>query len=324
VVTLVAVTPAPPASADELVEELRALPYKIVYETHRDGNWELFMVGADGSGPVNLTNTPEVNEICPHVSPDGTRVTFLVDRGRGESLERSAWCMNLDGTDRRLIGRKIRWSCWSPDGERVAYTKQEEESFSYSDGTTVGLFFYDTSRGSHQQHPNGEIYHIYNLCWSPDARWLMATVHAGMGYRHTNLAIEADGNGVFDLGLRGCRPDVSPDGKRIAWGETDWTLRVADLDLSGPVPKVSGIRSLVTSEKPVMVYHVDWSPDGKYVAFSRGTHQRRLGRSPAYLGIPGEGWDLCVADAAQTNRWVAITSDGKSNKEPDWVSQGEE
>ena len=175
--------------------------------------------------------------------------------------------------------------------------------------------------GAHAQHPNEAIRHVYNIGWSPDGRWITATVHAGMGYRHTNLAIQADGNKVVDLGISGCRPDVSPDGKRIAWGETDWTLRVADLDLSGLEPKVSGIRSVVTSEKPMMVYHVDWSPDGRYVAFSRGPHQKRLGRSPAYLGIPGEGWELCVADAAQENRWVAITKDGKSNKEPDWTPQ---
>jgi Tol biopolymer transport system component len=281
------------------------------------------MAGADGSGAVNLTQTSEVNEICPHVSPDGTKVTFLVDEGKGESLVRSAWLMNLDGTERRLIGKKIRWSCWSPDGTRIAYTKQEEDSFSYADGTTIGLFFFDPATGRHLQHPNDEIYHIYNLCWSPDGNWLAATVHAGMGYRHTNLAIEANGNGVFDLGLRGCRPDISPDGKRVAWGESDWTLRVADLDLSGPKPKVSGIRTVASSEKPVMVYHVDWSPDGKYVAFARGPHKRRMGRSPAYLGISGEDWNICVADAEQENRWVAITSDGKSNMEPDWAPASE-
>lgn len=314
---------APAALADDLIGELKSLPYKIVYETCRDGNWELTMVDADGSNPVNLTRTPDVNELCPHVSPDGRRVSFLVDEGEGGSLVRSAWMMNLDGSGRRLIDRKIRWSCWSPDGTRVAYTKQEDESFSYSDGTTVGLFFFDPATESHEEHPNKSICHVYNICWSPDGNWLTATVHAGMGYQHTNLAIEAHGQGAFDLGIPGCRPDISPDGKRIAWGESDWTLRVADLDLSGPRPTVSGIRSVVASEKPMMVYHVDWSPDGRYVAFTRGPHKRRLARSPAYLGIQGQGWNICVADASQENRWVAITADGQSNKEPDWATVGE-
>lgn len=64
---------------------------------------------------------------------------------------------------------------------------------------------------------------------------------------------------------------------------------------------------------------VDWSPDGRFLAFSRGPHQKRLGRSPAYLGIKGEGWNICVADATQQDRYLTITVDGHSNREPDWV-----
>jgi hypothetical protein len=30
-----------------------------------------------------------------------------------------------------------------------------------------------------------------------------------------------------------------------------------------------------------------------------------------------------VADATAANRWVAITTDGNSNKEPDWVPGGD-
>ncbi|NQV32216.1 MAG: hypothetical protein HQ515_05950, partial [Phycisphaeraceae bacterium] len=40
---------------------LTQIPFKIVYETFRTtqgkGNWELYLVNADGSGGINLTNT---------------------------------------------------------------------------------------------------------------------------------------------------------------------------------------------------------------------------------------------------------------------------
>jgi len=55
------------------------------------------------------------------------------------------------------------------------------------------------------------------------------------------------------------------------------------------------------------------------VDFTRGLYKKGLGLSPALVGLRAPGWDLCVADAAATNRWVAITTDGNSNKEPDWV-----
>ena len=92
------------AAAAELIDELKQLPLKIVYETHRDGNWELYMIRADGTGTVNLTTTPAVNELYPHVSPDGSRLSFVVD-GEEEGVKvRSVWMMNLDGSGRRRSG----------------------------------------------------------------------------------------------------------------------------------------------------------------------------------------------------------------------------
>lgn len=103
VFTLAAVAFSPVAWAEEeLLAELKNVGHKIVFETFRDGNWELFMSNADGSGEVNLTKTPEVNELYPHVSPDGTKVSFVVDAGEGASKTRSVWYMNIDGTGRTL------------------------------------------------------------------------------------------------------------------------------------------------------------------------------------------------------------------------------
>ena len=59
--------------------QLGKIRHKIVYESFQDNNWEIMMVNADGSNPVNLTHTPEVNELYPHVSPDGKKICFVVD-----------------------------------------------------------------------------------------------------------------------------------------------------------------------------------------------------------------------------------------------------
>jgi len=80
-----------------------------------------------------------------------------------------------------------------------------------------GIFFYDIDTHKHREHRNKSLYHLYNICWSPDGNWFLATVHGGMGFKHANLAIEANGTGVFDLTkykVTGCRPDFSLDGKR--------------------------------------------------------------------------------------------------------------
>ncbi len=309
----------PPASAAELTDRLRDVDCKIVYETYQNDNWELFLCDADGSNPVNLTRTPDISELYPHVSPDGAKVCFVVDAGDGPTKTRDLYWMNMDGSGRTLVANSARQPCWKSDSSTIAYLKAEFEKFSFWDYATKGIFFYDLATGGHRQHPNEKIHHLYNPCWSPDGKWFVATVHAGMGFGHAILAIEADGPRVVDLHIHGCRPDISPDGKRVVWGASDWELRIGDLDYSSAEPKIVNARDLVAIKKPMKVYHADFSPDGKYVTFSHGPAVKRLGFVSEIVGIQAEGWNICVADAAATNRWVTITTDGKSNKEPDWA-----
>lgn len=307
------------AAAADLADELKGVAHKIVYETWQGDNWELFVASADGSQLVNLTKTPKIHELYPHVSPDGKKICFVCDEGEGPTKIRNVYYMNLDGTGRTLVATNARQPCWKADSTAIAYLKGEFEKFSYTDYATKGIVVYDLATGRHREHPNKQLHHLYNLCWSPDNKWFLATVHAGMGYGHAILAIEADGPKVFNLKIPGCRPDISPDGKRIAWGPDDWVLRVGDLDTSGPQPQVINAHDVVTSAQPMKVYHIDWSPDGQYVTYSRGPAKKRLGLIPEIVGVRAEGWDIYVADPAATNRSIQITHDGNCNKEPDWV-----
>ena len=313
----------PPPPSEEFSKALKSVPYRIVYETWQNDNWELFSVKADGSDPVNLTKTPDLSELYPHVSPDGTKVSFIVEEGSahgGEPTARSVWFMNLDGTGRTKVADGAREACWNGDGTAIAYLKAEfPDKFVYEDFATRGIGFYDLKTGKHSDHPNTDLHHLYNLCWAPDGKWFVATVHAGMGYKHAILAIEAQGTKVVDLKIPGCRPDLRFDGKKVAWGSDDITLSIGDLDFDSPTPSVKNIRAVVKSEEPLHIYHVDWSPDGKYVAFSRGPKQKNLKAAPEIIGVKARGWNIAVADAEKESVWWPITADGNCDKEPDWA-----
>src|SRR5262245_61299761 len=62
------------APSPALARDLGSMPYRIVFETRRDGNGEIYRMNADGSNPVNLTRTPDVDECYPKASPDGTKI----------------------------------------------------------------------------------------------------------------------------------------------------------------------------------------------------------------------------------------------------------
>ena len=297
---------------------LEEIPFKIVYETYRRTgdrqNWELFLINPDGTNPVNLTGTPDVDEMYPHVSPDGTKICFVTDEGTGRKV-RSVYYMKVNGTGRVKVADNARQPCWSPDGKSIAYLKGEYERYSTREYATSGLFIYNLQTRQHQQHPNKALHHIYAICWSPDGNWFVGAVHGGMDYSDTILTFEANGTKLFDLekwAVRGCRPDFSPDGTKMTWGETDWNLCVGDFDARSGAPRVTNIRDVVNCQRKFKVYHVDFSPDGRYIAFSYGPF-----KGGQQVAGKARGWNICVGDL--TGKWVQITTDGNHNKEPDWV-----
>ncbi len=308
-------TPSPTSALN-----LKAIPYKIVYETYRQTqgrpNWELYTMNADGSEPNNLTKTPELDELYPHVSPDGSKICFVVDEGTNRRNKvRSVYYMNIDGTGRVEVARNARESCWGPDGKSIAYLKGEFERYNISEYATSGLYIYDLQTGKSRQHPNPALEHLYAICWSPDGKWFLGVVKGNSEYSDAILAIDANGPGVFDLakwGVKGCRPDFSSDGKMITWGNTDWDLCVGQIDFNSVEPKVTNIRKFAGCERDWKVYHVDFSPDCKYIAFSYGPTS-----GSQTVGGFARGWNICVTDLS--GKWVQITTDGNNNKEPDWI-----
>ena len=304
-----------PARKAQLRAELKKLPHKIVFESFRGGNWDLLRINADGSGLVHLTRTPKVHEMYPHASADGTKICFVADEGRRRARRRNIYYMNADGAGRTLVARNAYQPCWGPAGKTIAYAPGEYDRHSNRGYATKGVAMYDLSTGKVRPHPNDTLHHLYALCWSPDWRWLLATVEGAMGYKHADLAIEASGTKLFPFKIiRGCRPDVSPDGKKVAWNATDQDIFVADLDLSVSPPKVTNPRVAVSVDKKNKVYHADWSPDGGYLAFSGGPEA-----GGQCVGVVAKGWNIYVADPTGKNVAVRVTTGGVCDKEPDWL-----
>src|SRR5215204_662018 len=99
---------------------------KLAFHSTRDGNDEIYVLDADGTGtPTNLTNHP-ANDRWPEFSPDGTRLAFGSTRDASVAGEVDIWVLHLDGsgmpvnlTDAMVTNE--RWPAWSPDGTKLAF-----------------------------------------------------------------------------------------------------------------------------------------------------------------------------------------------------------
>ena len=100
---------------------------QIAFSSDRDGNFELYVMNADGSDQRRLTATAAATEYGPAWSPDGTGIAFWrrVDNADRDSIV----VMNADGTGERTLSgprESAHGPVWSPDGEEIAYVRDVE------------------------------------------------------------------------------------------------------------------------------------------------------------------------------------------------------
>ena len=100
---------------------------RIVFSSYRDGNGEIYLMNADGSGVTRLTNYPG-HDGEPDWSPDGQRIAFRSYRNENEDI----YVMNATGGDvKRLTydsGRDIL-PRWSPDGQWIAFISHRDGDY---------------------------------------------------------------------------------------------------------------------------------------------------------------------------------------------------
>jgi len=171
----------------------------------RDG--EIFIIGAAGGTPVNLTNHPAL-DMSPAWSPDGSRIAFASDRDGQAEL----YLMNSDGSGLVRVTHGVGFvghPAWSPD--QIAFDCEIESGNRdicavKADGTGLVRLTSDSAVDS-------------GPAWSPDGSKLAFSSTRTTQPSELYL-MNPDGSGVTRVGtgIAGQEPAWSPDGLWIAFG----------------------------------------------------------------------------------------------------------
>jgi len=98
---------------------------RIAYVSQKDGNPEIYVMNADGTGATRVTNDPQADG-RPSFMPDGQSLVFNSWRTAGKS---QIWAVNVDATGLTQLTRDSVNStpAVSPDGQTIAYVSSRNK-----------------------------------------------------------------------------------------------------------------------------------------------------------------------------------------------------
>jgi Tol biopolymer transport system component len=300
---------------------------QIAYEFEGD----IWVMEADGTNQVNITNTPDAQEYDPVWSPDGARIAFISNRLTETDPDGNfeIYAMAPDGSSVTQITKSTPpnpWDfyqssepTWSPDGLQIAFTGYRQYSAAQiftvpADGSAVETLLTDPTDFASKHQPD----------WSPDGTKIMFTWWLG---QQDVYVIAPDGTGQTNLTPETMEWDErsgvwSPDGTRFAFVDnrffnhmtfnTDIFIRNADG--TGEVQLTSHEN---IDDDPA------WSPDGTQITFS----STREGSYDIYVvDVPppaaGAARPAGLAAAGEEPPVTRLTFTPGWEENPDWGTLG--
>lgn len=230
---------------------------RIAFYSERDGNAEIYVMNADGTGVMRLTRS-SADEGYPAWSPDGRTIAFDSDRDGNFDV----FAMDPDGGNVRPLTRhpaRDVSATWSRDGGSIVFMSDREDGG------------FDVYRASADPSAAPARLTRTRSAWfpvfSPDGRTLAFHVGRDVHTMPVPSGVEGPASGgelrrLTTDPANGMYPSWSPDGSRLAFmswrnGKTEIFTMKAD---------GSDQKRLVSMDTGDAV-DPRWSPDGAQIAF---------------------------------------------------------
>lgn len=211
-----------------------------------DGNWDVFTMNPDGTGVINLTNSPSY-DFGATWSPDGTRIAFATDRdGNTEIYSMDAFGGSLLNLSNNAASEGH--PAWSPNGAKVAF-------FSTRDGNDE--IYVMNADGSGQTRLTNNAATDYLPTWSPDGTKIAFTTNRDGNFEIYSMS--ANGSGLKRLTNNAgedAEPAWSPDGTKIVF----YSNRSGNTEIYTMNADGKGNPTRLTNNAPYGDFDPTWKP----------------------------------------------------------------
>jgi Tol biopolymer transport system component len=263
---------------------------RIVFTSARDGNDEIYVMNADGSGQTRLT-TNAASDAHPAWSPDGTRIAFTSNRDGDEEI----WVMNADGSSPVQITSHPAADnkpTWSPDGARIAFTSTRDGNRElYVAVVDHGRLLRLTRDAANDD----------DASWSPDGNRIVFASTRAPSAASDLWTMASDGSSAARRTTAAGDEDIpawSNDGARIAYDGT------ASGSYDVLVAPAAGGATTTIAPSAAHEHSPSWAPDDARLALVRGFGgAAEIHTAPSAGGAPVE----------------QLTTNAVSDREPDWA-----
>ena len=275
------------------------LPYwspdssKLVFQSDREGNWEIYTISVDGE-LAQLTDDA-ADDLSPDWSPDGNRMAFSSNRNGKQHI----YVMNADGSSLAQITNSPAEDtepAWAPNGKRIAFS-------SLRDGNKE--IYVMNADGSDQRRLTNDPAVDSFPRWSIDGKILFTSNRGGQSDIY--VTDEAGANVTRLTTIGGSRASWSSDGKKVVFvarsteiiGSAYW-LQVYVIDADG-----SNLKMITRSSNSTFV--PKWSSDGAKITFVVEYHGARAN----IFEIPADGGNLNrLTVGPKFDGWPSYSPDG--------------
>ena len=272
------------------VEKLGGLAGRIVFQSNRDGDWEIFTMTPAGTDVRQLTKNAWQDEY-PVWSPDGRTIAFKSNQQGNYDI----YIMDHEGSNVRRLTHHAADDedpAWTADGSNIAFHSKRDRG--------LEIYIVDVQNGLCKQLTDTRGRNILPA-FSPDGRYMAYTGSRFLGWTVYRYSL-AGGKHEKLTDLDACRPDWSPDGGLIAFVSGDKSPK-ADIWVMTPEGKAA--RKLI-SDPASYDYYPAWSPDGSHMAWAKAADKKK------------GNWEICVMQLA-TGQWKNISQHPAQDKFPDWA-----